>query len=357
MPNTYVVIMAGGSGTRFWPFSRVEKPKQFLDVLGVGQTLLQMTFDRFNEMVPVENIFIVSNSRYNDLIFEQLPALKKDQVLLEPFQRNTAPCIAYACYKIAAKDPGATIIVSPADHVVFKERAFLAIINDALKTAKAEDKLVTIGVTPNRPETGYGYIQYMENSNAKVKKVKTFTEKPAKDLAVKFIESGEFVWNAGIFVWSARAIKQAFSQYLPEMAEVFTGVAKHFYTQQEQKAIDEAYAQCKNISIDYGILEKADNVYVVLGEFGWSDLGSWRSLYEVSKKDEQGNMVKANAMIYNSTNCTISGPKDKLIVVSGVNDCLITDYGNAILICNKNSPTELKTIVHDIQVSKSSHFL
>ncbi len=357
MPNTYVVIMAGGSGTRFWPFSRVEKPKQFLDVLGVGQTLLQMTFDRFNEMVPLENIFIVSNSRYNDLIFEQLPALKKDQVLLEPFQRNTAPCIAYACYKIAAKDPGATIIVSPADHVVFKERAFLAIINDALKAAKAEDKLVTIGVTPNRPETGYGYIQYMENSGSKVKRVKTFTEKPAKDLAVKFIESGEFVWNAGIFVWSARAIKQAFSQYLPEMAEVFTGVAKHFYTQQEQKAIDEAYAQCKNISIDYGILEKADNVYVVLGEFGWSDLGSWRSLYEVSKKDEHGNMVKANAMIYNSTNCTISGPKDKLIVVSGVDDCLITDYGNAILICNKNSHTELKTIVHDIQVSKSSHFL
>lgn len=357
MSNTYVVIMAGGSGTRFWPFSRVEKPKQFLDVLGIGQSLLQMTFDRFKEIAGASNIYIVTNDKYKSLVVEQLPEMKEEQILLEPFQRNTAPCIAYACYKIGQENPEANIVVSPSDHLVFKQDVFTKIVNQALEISSNDDNLVTIGVTPNRPETGYGYIQYVEDQDSEIKKVKTFTEKPAKELAMKFIESGDFVWNAGIFVWTAKAIKNAFANYLPEMDETFAGIAKDFYTDREQAAVDDAYAQCKNISIDYGIMEKAENVYVVLGDFGWSDLGSWSSLYEVSDKDENNNMVKANALLYDTKNCTINGPKKKLIVVSGIDNCLISQHGNAILICNKDSNTELKTIVHDIQTSKLNKFL
>lgn len=357
MSNTYVVIMAGGSGTRFWPFSRVEKPKQFLDVLGVGQSLLQMTFDRFKEITDVDNIYIVTNSKYKSLVNEQLPEMQDDRILLEPFQRNTAACIAYACYKIGQDDKDANIVVSPSDHIIFKESVFTKIINQALDLSSSANNLVTIGVKPNRPETGYGYIQYVEDKESEIKRVKTFTEKPAKELAEKFIESGDFVWNAGIFVWSVASIKGAFAEFLPEMDETFNSIVKDFYTENEQASVDTAYAQCKNISIDYGIMEKARNVYVVLGDFGWSDLGSWRSLYEASDKDEDNNMVKANAMLYDTKNCTISGPKKKLIVVSGIDNCLITLHGNAVLICNKESNTELKTIVHDIQTSKLNKFL
>lgn len=356
MSNIYAVIMAGGSGTRFWPFSRTEKPKQFLDVLGVGQTLLQMTFDRFKEITDVDKILIVANHKYKEIIKEQLPEISDDQILLEPFQRNTAPCIAYACYKIAHKDPDAAIVVSPSDHIVFKGDVFTAILNKAILAATEEEKLVTIGVQPNRPETGYGYIQFVDNNESDIKKVKTFTEKPEKEIAQSFLDSGEFVWNAGIFVWSAAAITNAFTMYLPEMDEVFVGLKDSFYTDQEQTNVDAGYAQCKNISIDYGIMEKAKNVFVIMGDFGWSDLGSWQSLYEISEKDSDDNVVNANALLYNSHKCTISGPKEKLIVVSGLDNCLISDYGNAILICNKEKGTELKRIVHDIRNSKNSSF-
>jgi mannose-1-phosphate guanylyltransferase len=357
MSNTYVVIMAGGSGTRFWPFSRVEKPKQFLDVLGVGQSLLQMTFDRFTEITDASNIYIATNTKYRPLVIEQLPDINSEQLLLEPFQRNTAPCIAYACYKIWQKDQQASIIVSPSDHIVLKGQAFTRIVNQAVEAAANDSIMVTIGVKPSRPETGYGYIQYVEDATSEIKKVKTFTEKPAKELAKKFIESGDFVWNAGIFVWSAEAIRGSFEEFLPEMHEIFNDISASYFTEDEQKCVDDAYAQCKNISIDYGIMEKAQNVFVVLGDFGWSDLGSWESLYEISEKDENNNMVKANAMLYDAKNCTISGPKKKLIVLSGINNCLVTTYGNAILILDKDSKTELKTIVHDIQTSKKKKFL
>ena len=357
MPNTYVVIMAGGSGTRFWPFSRSEKPKQFLDVLGVGQTLLQMTYDRFKEITDADKILVVSNRKYKDLILAQLPELSEDQVLLEPFQRNTAPCIAYASYKIAKKDPDALIVVSPSDHIVFKNDVFTSKIRKALESATEDNKLLTIGVEPSRPETGYGYIQFIENTESEIKKVKTFTEKPEKSLAQTFIDSGEFVWNAGIFVWSASSIIEAFDTHLPEMAEIFSGLSPYYYTDEEQSRLDVGYTQCKNISIDYGIMEKARNVYVIMGEFGWSDLGSWQSLYEISDKDENENMVNANAILYDSHGCTISGPKDKLIVVSGLDNCLVSDHGNAILICNKKRGTELKRIVHDIQSTKSNKFI
>ncbi len=357
MANTFVVIMAGGSGTRFWPYSRAEKPKQFLDVLGVGQSLLQMTFDRFKELTAVANIYIVTNNKYKSLVIEQLPEMDEEHILLEPFQRNTAPCIAYACYKIGKNNPEANIIVSPSDHLIYKDRVFAKIINQALGLAAADRNLVTIGVTPNRPETGYGYIQYIEDPQSEIKKVKTFTEKPAEELAKKFIESGDFVWNAGIFVWSVKSIKEAFAQHLPEMDEAFNNISKSFYTGNEQASVDAVYALCKNISIDYGIMEKAKNVFVVLGDFGWSDLGSWESLNEVSEKDENNNMVKANTLLYDTKNCIISGPKKKLIVASGIDNCLISVHGNAILICNKDSTTELKTIVHDIQTSKLRKFL
>jgi len=357
MTNTYVVIMAGGTGTRFWPFSREAKPKQFLDVLGMGQSLLQMTFERFKEIAPIAQIYIASNSKYKQMILEQLPEVAEEQLLLEPFQRNTAPCIAYACYKIAQINADANVIVSPSDHVVFKETAFIKLINLAIETAKDGQKLVTVGVKPTRAETGYGYIQYIEVEDSEVKKVKTFTEKPVQELAEKFVESGDFVWNAGIFIWSIKAIINEFKTYLPEMDEIFSDIAQDYYTKNEQAAIDNAYALCKNISIDYGIMEKSNNVYVIPGEFGWSDLGSWRSLAEVSEKDENNNMVKANALIYNSKNCSINGSDDKLIVVSGLDNCLITDHGNAILISKKDDETELKAIVHDIKVSKNNHFL
>ena len=357
MSNIYAVIMAGGSGTRFWPFSRSDKPKQFLDVLGTGQSLLQMTFDRFKKIADVDKILVVANQKYKEMILEQLPELNDDQILLEPFQRNTAPCIAYACYKIAQRDPEASIVVSPSDHIVFKGDVFTSIIAKAIYSAQEDEKLVTVGVKPNRPETGYGYIQYLENRESDIKRVKTFTEKPEKAIAQSFIDSGEFVWNAGIFVWSAKAIMSAFKKHLPEMDEVFSGLSPYYFTDEEQAHVDDGYAQCKNISIDYGIMESAKNVFVIMGDFGWSDLGSWQSLYEISEKDENQNMVNANAIVYDSKGCTISGPKEKLIVVSGLDNCLITDFGNAILICNKKRGTELKRIVHDIRTSKNPKFI
>lgn len=356
MANTYAVIMAGGSGTRFWPFSRSNRPKQFLDVLGVGKSLLQMTFQRFQDITDTGNILIVANQKYKDQILEQLPELDDSQLLLEPFQRNTAPCIAYACYKIAKKDPDARIVISPSDHIVLHNDVYTEIINKALRAAESDERLITIGVEPNRPETGYGYIQYVVDDLSEVKRVKTFTEKPEKDLAQSFIESGEFVWNAGIFVWSAKAIINAFEAHLPEMAEVFSGLMESYYTKDEQRKVDDGYSQCRNISIDFGIMEKARNVFVILGDFGWSDLGSWQSLYEISEKDVNNNVVHANAILYDSSGCTIKGPKEKLIVVSGIDDCLITDFGNAILICNKQRGTELKRIVHDIQTTKGNKF-
>ncbi|MEN8249661.1 MAG: mannose-1-phosphate guanylyltransferase [Bacteroidota bacterium] len=357
MSNTYVVIMAGGSGTRFWPFSRVKKPKQFLDVLGLGKSLLQMTFERFRAITDADKIFIVSNKKYKSLIAKQLPELSMEQILLEPFQRNTAPCIAYASYKIGKKDPNATIIVSPADHVVFKDEIFTSLIKKAANAAKSSERIVTVGVEPNRPETGYGYIQYMEDDSTDIKKVKTFTEKPELEIARTFVESGEFVWNAGIFVFSVSSIKTAFGQFLPDMAESFDSIEEHLYTAKEQEAVDECYTQCKSISIDYGIMEKAKNVFVVLGDFGWSDLGSWDTLYESSEKDENDNVIRGNAMVYDSNNCTIIGRKKKLLVVCGVDDLLVAHHGNAVLVASKDCKTSLRQIVHDIQAQNKSEYL
>jgi len=356
--NTFVVIMAGGVGTRFWPFSRAEKPKQFLDIIGCGKTLIQLTFDRFKEQIPTKNIYVVSNERYKNLIKEQLPGLAEDQLLLEPFQRNTAPCVAYASYKIASKNPEANIIVTPSDHAIFNDAEFMRTINTALVTSASSNKLVTIGIQPHKPETGYGYIQFMdEGEQEEVKKVKTFTEKPEQELAKKFLESGDFVWNAGLFVWQASSIIKAFEKFDKDNALLFKEIGEAYYTSQESIKVEQAYAQAKNISIDYAILEKADNVWVVLGDFGWSDLGAWDSLYELREKNEEANVIEGNVTTYDVKNCIINGSNKKLIVVEGLENYLIADNGNSLLICKRGNEKQMRTIVKDVKLNKGEEYL
>lgn len=345
--SVHVVIMAGGSGTRFWPYSRDAKPKQFLDVVGTGRSLLQMTFDRFLAIAPAENIWIVSNEKYKQLISEQLPELDDDQVLLEPDKRNTAPCIAYAAYKILKKDPNATMVVTPSDHAIFKEAAFHSIINTAIEDARSEDHLITIGIRPNRPETGYGYIQYMSDPGNPVKKVKTFTEKPQADLAAKFIESGDFLWNSGIFIWSIDSVIKAFEKHDEELATLFASGLSKYYSEEEHNFIKKAYSQCKSISIDYAIMEKAENVFVVPGEFGWSDLGSWNALHELRDKDENDNVIDGTAFTYDSRDNFIRGKKEKLIVAQGMEGYLVADFDDVLLICKKEDSSIFKDFIAD----------
>ncbi len=355
--NTFVVIMAGGIGSRFWPYSRNDNPKQFLDVLGIGMSLLQMTYHRFLKICPAENIYIVTNETYEGLVSKQLPSLTKDQILLEPVRRNTAPCIAYACHKIAVKNPKATVIIAPSDHAIFKEQEFNDALKEAVYAASGNDILVTLGIEPNRPETGYGYIQYHQDTLDPLKKVKTFTEKPQLDLAKKFLESGDFVWNAGIFIWDVASIVNAFTHHLPEMAEIFEEGKSHFYSDTEDDFIKRAYSQCKNISIDYGIMEKANNVFVIMGDFGWSDLGSWNSLHEIKEKDDSHNVVDANALVYDSKNCIIKGPKDKLIVLQGLEGYLVAECDNVLLICKKDEEVKFRQFSSDVKSKKGSEYL
>ncbi|ADB41168.1 mannose-1-phosphate guanylyltransferase [Spirosoma linguale] len=352
MNHTYVVIMAGGVGTRFWPFSRTSYPKQFHDVLGTGRTLLQQTADRFDGVCPPENIFIVTSSLYKDLCQQQLPQLSDDQVLCEPVARNTAPCIAYACYKIAQQDPEANIVVAPADHIILKEEEFKRTIQTALDATKGQDILVTLGIQPSRPDTGYGYIQYVaeEGESAEksaLRRVKTFTEKPHLELAQQFLESGEFVWNAGIFVWNAQSIIKAFEAHLPEVAEIFEEGKDAYYTEREKAFVDKAYSLTRSISIDNGIMEKAGNVYVVLSDFGWSDLGTWKSLYEVSDKNDDLNVIDGHIMLYDTKNCIIKTPKDRLVVVNGLDGYIVAEYDNVLMICRKEEEQKVKNFVAD----------
>jgi mannose-1-phosphate guanylyltransferase len=346
--NLYVVLMAGGVGVRFWPYSRNSRPKQFLDVLGTGKTLLQSTLERFLPICPVENIYVVTHEEHTELVKQQLTQLSSDQILGEPMRKNTAACIAYACTKINQKNKDAVIVVSPSDHLILREQEFLEIIKKAADQAKAQDKLITLGITPTRPETGYGYIQY-HTEKSFAKKVKTFTEKPELSLAKKFLESGDFVWNSGIFIWGVQAIMKAFQTHLSEMSEVFEEIKTRLGTPEEKEAIHSAYVQCKNISIDYGIMEKADNVYVCLGNFSWSDLGSWASIHEISDKDSNNNVINANALTYDVRNCIIKGSGDKLIVVQGLNGYLIGEFGNVIIVCEKDKEEQFRRFVNDVK--------
>lgn len=355
--DTYVVIMAGGVGSRFWPYSRNYRPKQFLDILDTGESLIQLTNNRFRGICPQENVYVVTNDAYVDLVKEHIPELKDHQILAEPVGRNTAPCIAYASYKIASRNKNANIIVTPSDHTVFKEKEFEEIISLGVESASKSDKIITIGIKPSRPETGYGYIQFLPESGDLVKKVKTFTEKPELELARKFVDCGEFVWNAGIFIWSVNTIKTAFEEFLPDMAELFAQVGPVYYTPDEPAFIRNVYSQCKNISIDYGVMEKAPNVYVVQADFGWSDIGSWATLHDLKQKDGNNNVFEANTLAYNTSNCIVKGPSDKLIIVQGLDGYLVADIDNVLLICEKDNERQFRDFSADIKAKKLIQYL
>lgn len=346
--NLYVVLMAGGVGVRFWPYSRNAKPKQFLDVLGTGKTLLQSTYERFALVCLKENIFVVTHQEHAHLVHDQLPELQHSQILQEPMRKNTAACIAFASYRIHQLNSEAVVVVSPSDHLILKEEEFHETILKAAEQAKEQDKLLTLGITPTRPETGYGYIQFLPDKKI-AKKVKTFTEKPELSLAKKFLESGDFVWNSGIFIWGVQAIVKAIGEHLPEMTEVFEEAKQFFHSPGEIQAVEKAYAQCKNISIDYGVMEKATNVYVCLGNFTWSDLGSWGSIHELSSKDDHNNVVKGKTLLYDTRNSIIRSSPDKLIVAQGLNGYLVAEFGNVIIVCEKDKEEQFRKFVNDVK--------
>lgn len=358
MTDNYCVIMGGGIGSRFWPFSRESYPKQFLDMFGAGRSLLQMTFDRFSRIIPVENIYIVTNAIYAPLVKEQLPELDERQILLEPTRRNTAPCIAYASYHIKARNPNANIVVAPSDHLILKEDIFLKDIEKGLAFVKHNNALVTLGVKPSRPETAYGYIQSDEDTIGDFVKVKTFTEKPNAELAQIFFESGEFFWNSGLFLWKVSSIIDAFERFLPDITARFNLGLDKFNTPDEKAFIDENFAYCPNISIDYGIMEKADNVYMLRVDFGWADLGTWGSLYDIAPKDEATNvLLKSRVMTYDShDNLVALGDKNKLAVIHGLNGYIVADSGNVLLICKKDDEDRIKQFVADAQLEFGKEF-
>lgn len=352
MKNHYAVIMAGGIGSRFWPVSRTGLPKQFIDMLGTGRTLVQATYDRFCKIVPEANIFIATNESYADIVREQLPQLAPHQILLEPIMRNTAPSIAYASHKIQQLDPKATMVIAPADHLIMESDEFARDIAKGLSCAANNDWLITLGIKPSRPDTGYGYIQYGKNAPVPgFKKVKTFTEKPNLELAKTFLQSGDFLWNAGIFIWSARSITAAFDKYQTEMNEVFREGEEVYNTDREAKFIAGAFVRCVNISIDFAIMEKADNVYVLPADFGWSDLGTWSSIYELAEKDYLGNVSSSsgNVIVYDSSNCMIHAPKDKLVIVKGLHNFIIVQSEDTLMICPQDEEQGVKQIVADIK--------
>ncbi|GAA4102184.1 mannose-1-phosphate guanylyltransferase [Mucilaginibacter panaciglaebae] len=350
--NYYAIIMAGGIGSRFWPISRTSHPKQFIDILGTGKTLIQQTYNRFLKVCPKENIFVVTNESYTDLVKSQLPDMADNQILTEPVMRNTAPCVAYGSFKIESMNPDAAIVVAPSDHLILDEPGFVSTIEKSLKTASKDHCLITLGIKPSRPDTGYGYIQYTDNViDGEFHKVKTFTEKPTLEIAKTFLQSGDFLWNAGIFVWSAKAIVNAFEQHLPEMNDIFAEARPHYNTESERTHVNQAYLQCTNISIDYGIMEKAENVYVLPSEFGWSDLGTWASIYDLAEKDYVGNAVipSEKVIMYDSSNCMVNVPHDKLVILQGLHDYIVVESNNTLLICPRDQEQNVKKVVADVK--------
>ncbi|MDD2559750.1 MAG: mannose-1-phosphate guanylyltransferase [Bacteroidales bacterium] len=358
MENNYCVIMSGGIGSRFWPASRSTYPKQFLDFFGTGQSLLQQTYSRFSKIIPTENIFIVSNQLYGKLIQEQLPGIDPKQILLEPQRRNTAPCIAFASHHIRAVNPKANIVVAPSDHVILKEDDFLEHISEGLKFVKENEVLLTIGIKPNRPETGYGYIQKGHQTIASFTKAKAFTEKPNLELAQVFVESGEFLWNSGIFLWNVQSILKAFEEFLPDIHSTFSSGKHLFNTPKEADFIEKIFSSCPNISIDYSIMEKAPNVYVQEGNFGWSDLGTWGSLHELSPKDKNNNVIlKCKALCYESSNNIITLPEGKLAVVQKIDGYIVAESDNVLMICKKEDEQEIRQYVIDAQLKFGDSFV
>ena len=349
MKNNYCIIMAGGAGCRFWPFSTNEKPKQFLDFFGTGRSLLRMTYERLDGIIPASNVFVVTNKIYKETILEQLPELEENQVLLEPMRRNTAPCIAYAVYRIQKQNPKANIVVLPSDHLITNEKEFQRVITEGLRFVANNDALLTLGMKPTRPETGYGYIQLGKGGDD-LRKVKTFTEKPHLEMAKVFLASGEFAWNSGMVLWRADVIITQFNQHLSEVADKFAEGEEVYGTDKEQEFINYIYPQCPNISIDYGIMEKATNVYVMLADFGWSDLGTWGSLHEISTKDADNNAVaKCEAILYNAKNNMIALPEGELAVIEGLDGYLVARDNGVLLICKKDEEAKIRQYVKDAE--------
>lgn len=343
--HTYVAIMAGGVGSRFWPGSREARPKQFLDMLGVGKSLLRLTFERFLPLCPASNIFIVTNAAYKALILEQIPELTENQILCEPSRNNTAPCIAYTAFKLAALDPEANIVIASSDHIVLKEQAFLEKIRLAVGFAANHEALVTLGIQPSRPDTGYGYIQMGNEAETGIFTVKRFTEKPDLTTAREFITSGEYIWNSGIFVWNVRSILNAFKNLSPDIFDILRQGEGLWNTAGEQAFIDQYYPTTPNISVDFAIMEKAPNVYTVPAEFGWSDLGTWASLYAECPKDERGNVLQGERIIaIDVDDCLVRSPKGKLMVIKDLKDYIIVDEGDALLIYPKSKEQEIKQV-------------
>ena len=353
--------MAGGVGRRFWPMSRTEMPKQFQDVLGMGRTLIQQTVDRYRRIIPIENIYIVSNKQYKDIILAQVPELTSQKILLEPAIRNTAPCIAYATYKILSMNAEANFIVAPSDHLITMEEAFLEYIKKGVEFVTHTDQLLTLGIKPSRPETGYGYIQVEEEGTVDIGglyKVKTFTEKPDREIAEVFLDSGDFFWNSGIFMWNGTSIINAFNSFLSDVAIKFKAGVDKYYTELEEFFIDTVYSSCKNISIDYGIMEYASNVHVLCGEFGWSDLGTWGSVYDHLKQDENGNAsCNSDVLLYDCKDNIINLPVDKLAVIQGLEGFIIVAAGNSMLICKKDEEQRIKQFLTDVKMLKGTEFV
>ncbi len=358
--NNYCVIMSGGVGSRFWPYSREAKPKQFLDIFATGRSLLQMTYDRFAKVIPKENFVIVTNAAYRDLILEQLPELNADQILLEPMRRNTAPCIGWATYHIQAKNPNANILVTPADHLILQEDIFDDAIRRSLDYVENHPQLVTLGVRPSRPETGYGYIQVSDIREDNFVQVKTFTEKPNRDMAQVFYESGEFLWNSGMFAWNVKTIHAAFDEHLPALTSVLNEANGHYATPREQELVSSLFPQCPNISIDYAVLEKAHNVMVLPVDFGWADLGTWGSLYELKKEEDEANVaLHTEALFYEAKGNIVSmdgEASEQLVVVQGIDDCIVAHSEGVLLICKRDQEQRIKEFIGQASLRYSKKF-
>ncbi len=347
--NNYCVIMAGGVGSRFWPLSTPDHPKQFVDVLGVGKSFIRQTYERFLDIVPVENFLVLTNNIYKDLVLREIPELSPNQILCEPCRRNTAPCILYAANRIAAINPNANMVITPSDHLVTGEQVFVRIISDGLNFVSGSDSLLTVGIKPTRPETGYGYIQ-VQGFGDGIVKVKTFTEKPSLELAKTFVECGEFLWNSGIFIWSVKAILDAFEKYQEDLFNTFNEGKEFYNTDKEQEFVNNAFPKCPNISIDYGIMEFSDNVFVSKADFGWSDIGTWGSLFENSEKDKGLNSITGERTnCYDVENSIIRIGNEKVAIIEGLKDYIVVDSDKALLICSKGSEQKIRYFIEDIK--------
>ena len=348
--NYYAILMAGGVGSRFWPVSTTEFPKQFHDMLGSGETLIQKTFSRLAKLIPAENILILTNERYNDLVLEQLPMVKPEQVLLEPAMRNTAPCILYASLKIQKQNPDAVMVVAPSDHWIEDETAFITNLQQCFDYCQHENALMTLGIQPTFPNTGFGYIEFDKTDSNSIKKVNQFREKPNYETAKSFLESGNFLWNGGIFIWSVKSIIEAFSTFQPQMNQLFLEGFETYNTLKEKEFINQNYAEAEDISIDYAILEKAKNVYVLPATFDWNDLGTWGSLHEKLDKDQNNNaVVNATVILENASNNIIRTEGKKIVVIDGLSNYIIVDQGNVLLIYPKEKEQDIKKIVSSIK--------